>query len=64
MTRDELLTALAVERQDNTWWRHRPAIAAPQTWTDDQFVDDDVTCARRRRELEQDWREERREATG
>lgn len=61
MTKDELLAALLVERQDQTWWPHRPTTATPQTWTDDQFVDDDVTCARRRKELADSWRDEPKE---
>lgn len=51
MTKDELLEALLIERQDNRWWRHRPAPVRPATWEAEQFVDDEVTCARRRREL-------------
>ena len=61
MTKDELLTALLVERQDQTWWRHRPATARPTTWADDQFIDDDVTCARRRKALVDAWNEHERE---
>ena len=57
MTRDELLQQLAVERQDQTWWtsekrarsKNRPA------------VDDEMTCARRRRELVEAWDERERE---
>ena len=45
MTKEELLEALLVERQDQTWWKHRPMHARPATWADDQFIDDDVTCA-------------------
>ena len=61
MTKDELLTALLVERQDQTWWRHRPAKARPQMWEDDQFIDDDVACARRRKALVEAWNEHERE---
>lgn len=51
MTKDELLAQLLIERYDNRWWRHRPTKARPATWVADQFVDDDITCARRRRDL-------------
>lgn len=61
MTRDELLQQLAVERQDQTWWRHRPTTARPHTWDDDQFIDDEVTTARRRKALEEAWSEHERE---
>lgn len=46
MTRDELLEALMVERYDNRWWTTpEPTPAA----------DDDLTCARRRREMADDF---------
>ncbi|HKY59259.1 MAG TPA: hypothetical protein VJL80_14575 [Aeromicrobium sp.] len=49
MTRDELLAALLVERYDQTWWK------TPDPWTRRgepvAVEDDDVTRARRRREL-------------
>lgn len=44
MTRDELLAALLVERLDNRWWK-TPAPAP---------VDDELTCARRRRDAARD----------
>jgi hypothetical protein len=46
MTRDELLEALAVERMTNPWWT-TPA-TQPQP-------DDDLTTARRRREMQADF---------
>lgn len=61
MTKDELLHALLVERQDQTWWRRRPAKARPATWADDQFIDDEVTTARRRKALVEAWSEHERE---
>jgi hypothetical protein len=61
MTKTELLEALLVERQDQRWWRHRPTAARPATWDDGQFVDDDLTCARRRKALEEAWRDEPKE---
>jgi len=42
MTRDELLTALMVERYDNRWWTTRATDLQP---------DDEFTTARRRRDL-------------
>ena len=41
MTREELLDALTAERYDNRWWTTKPTAAN----------EDEVTCARRRREL-------------
>ena len=61
MTKDELLEALLVERQDQTWWKHRPMHARPATWADDQFIDDDATCARRRKEAVAEWSASERE---
>lgn len=46
MTRDELLEALAVERQTNPWWTTKPE--PPPT-------DDDLAIARRRREMRADF---------
>lgn len=46
MTRDELLEALAVERYTSPWWVTPPTVRAP---------DDDLTTARRRRELAADF---------
>jgi hypothetical protein len=46
MTRAELLESLAVERQTNPWWVTPPTVQAP---------DDDLTCARRRREMAADF---------
>lgn len=46
MTRDELLASLLVERHTNPWWVTPPAVEA---------ADDDLTCARRRRELAADF---------
>jgi hypothetical protein len=46
MTRDELLDALMVERYTSPWWVTPPTIQAP---------DDDLTCARRRREMAADF---------
>lgn len=46
MTRDELLASLLVERQTNPWWTTPATTQAP---------DDDLTCARRRRELAADF---------
>lgn len=46
MTRDELLEALLIERQTNPWWTTPPTELAP---------DDDLTCARRRREMVADF---------
>lgn len=61
MTKEQLLEALSVERQDQTWWRHRPTHARPTTWADDQFIDDDVTCARRRKALAEAWGDTQRQ---
>ena len=44
--RDELLAALLVERYTSPWWVTAPTIEA---------TDDDLTCARRRREMEADY---------
>lgn len=41
-----LMRSLIVERYDNRWWKTRPATPA---------IDDEVTCARRRRELAADF---------
>lgn len=46
MTRDELLASLLVERYTSPWW-----VTAPTT----QSPDDDLTCARRRREMAADF---------
>lgn len=46
MTRDELLKALLVERYTNPWW---------ETPTPEQAPDDDLTTARRRREMAADF---------
>ena len=46
MTRDELLDALLVERYTSPWWVTPPTTQAP---------DDDLTCARRRREMATDF---------
>lgn len=56
MTRDELLEALLLERQDQTWWRHKPP---PRKATEPvlpllpegHLDNSDVTVARRWREL-------------
>lgn len=45
MTRDELLQALLVERYDNRWWKTAEPVV----------TDDDLTCARRRREMAADF---------
>ena len=63
MTRDELLAALLVERYDNRWWKHRPTTARPAAWDDAQFIDDDVSTARRRKALVEAWNESEREAS-
>ena len=57
-----LLAALTVERQTGPWWRrhadHRPAVdLTPELL----LRDDDVTCARRRRELVADYEQHREE---
>ena len=44
MTRDELLRALAVERQDQTWWTTKPAMPP-------EMDDSELATARRRRAL-------------
>ena len=46
MTRDELLEALMVERYTSPWWTTPEPTPAP---------DDDLTCARRRREMVADF---------
>lgn len=46
MTRDELLEALLVERYTSPWWTTPAPTPAP---------DDDLTCARRRREMADDF---------
>lgn len=60
MTRDELLEALLVERQDQTWWHRRPgrpqSLAQPQ-----EHSDDDVTTARRRKAAMDEWNEHEKE---
>ena len=56
MTREELLEALLVERQDQTWWRYKPP---PRKATEPvlpllpegHLDNSEVTVARRRREL-------------
>ena len=58
----DLLAALTVERQTGPWWRrhadHRPAVdLTPELL----LRDDDVTCARRRRELVADYEQHREE---
>lgn len=45
-TRDELLAALSVERYTNPWWVTPPTEQAP---------DDELTCARRRRQMVADF---------
>lgn len=57
MTREELLAALLVERYDNRWWTAKPALVA----IDER--DNEIACARRRRELVQAWDEHTKEAT-
>lgn len=60
MTRDELLASLAVERYTSPWW----TAASEQARADERLLDDsEITCARRRRDLEQAWSEHAREAT-
>ena len=49
--RDELLDALTAERYDNRWWVTRNA---------DETPDDEVTTARRRRLLAEDFEGARR----
>lgn len=56
MTRDELLEALLLERQDQTWWRHKPpprkaTEPALPLLPEGHLDNSDVTVARRRREL-------------
>lgn len=51
---DDLLAALARERLHNPWWTSVPKP------TD---TDDEVTCARRRRQLDTAYTTQRREAT-
>lgn len=46
MTRDELLASLTVERYTSPWWV-TPAVESEP--------DDDLTCARRRREMSADF---------
>lgn len=46
MTRDELVAALTVERYDNRWWKTPESVVS---------TDDDLTCARRRREMVADF---------
>lgn len=46
MTKAELLESLAVERMTNPWWTTPDPAQAP---------DDDLTCARRRREMAADF---------
>lgn len=46
MTRTELLATLLVERYTSPWWVTPPTTQAP---------DDDLTCARRRREMAADF---------
>lgn len=59
MTRDELLAALVAERYDNRWWtddRERTEAAIAD--------DSDVTTAKRRRQMAEDFeRANRREAS-
>lgn len=57
MSRDELLAALLVERYDHRWWTtppHDPGSVGALTGHGDQS-DDDLTIARRRRELADDF---------
>ena len=51
---DDILAALARERLHNPWWTSVPKP------TD---TDDEVTCARRRRQLDTAYTTQRREAT-
>lgn len=56
MTREELLEALLVERQDQTWWRYKPpprkATEPVMPLLPEGHLDNsEVTVARRRREL-------------
>ena len=53
VTRDELLDALTAERYDNRWWVTRTA---------DETPDDEVTTARRRRLLAEDFERGNQEA--
>jgi hypothetical protein len=45
MTKDELLRALLVERYTNPWWKTPEPV----------ITDDDLACARRRREMVADF---------
>lgn len=45
-TRDELLASLLVERYTSPWWVTPPTTPTP---------DNDLTCARRRREMVADY---------
>lgn len=47
MTHDELMQALTAERYTNPWWTTKPKPTPVAQ-------DDDLTCARRRRELTAD----------
>lgn len=59
MTREELLEALLLERQDNTWWRYKPpsriatqpVLPLPE---ETRWDDSPVTVARRVRDLKND----------
>lgn len=63
MTREELLTALLVERYTNPWWVTPSEVAADNAWrrvlsgTTVTHDDNELTCARRRRELVEAWDE-------
>ena len=66
MTRDELLAALLVERYDNRWWKtpERPTkkpARLPKRLPGDLMRDDEVICAKRRRDLLEAWDERERE---
>ena len=51
---DDILAALARERLHNPWWTSVPKPT---------YTDDEVTCARRRRQLDTAYTTQRREAT-
>ena len=66
MTKDELLESLLVERYDNRWWTtpERPAkkpTRPAKRLPGDLMRDDEVICAKRRRDLLEAWDEHNKE---
>lgn len=59
MDYDDLLRSLTAERFNGAWWKPGP-VPVPR----DEHGDDELTCARRRRELADAMRDDTREEVG